>query len=198
MHGFMSPRASRHRLYSNPLSICPCTREQHCFCFTVKPFLIGILYATDVIPRWQSALCLEANAWNKKWFPYYGNQSNVINDQHILTQRQRGEECPIDWYCLLGCSRWSLEEKTSVAGGPQTHPPPICLPTLCLLPSIYVSILWGFCKVGLGGGWGRLCVCIVEVLPGDSIPCWWGRSWGGWKDGAVTCQTAGMLMPWLW
>lgn len=117
------------------------------FVLPLNLFLIGILYAVDVIPRWQSALCLEANAWNKKWFPHYGNQSNVINDQHILTQRQRGEECPIDWYCLLGWSRWSPEEKTSVAGGPQTAPPPICLPTLCLLPSIYVSILWGSCKV---------------------------------------------------
>lgn len=48
--------------------------------------------------------------------------------------------------------------------------------------STYVSIL--------GGGGGS----IVEVLPGaDSVPL--GR-WG-LKSGAVTCQTAGMLMPWL-
>lgn len=38
--------------------------------------------------------------------------------------------------------------------------------------------------------WGA----IVDVLPGgDSVPL---RRWG-LKSGAVTCQTAGMLMPWL-
>lgn len=122
---------------------------------------------------WQSMHCLEANAQNKKWFPHYGNQSNDINDQHILTQRQRGEECPIDWYCLLGRSRWSLEEKTSVAGGP--HTPPNCLPSLCLLPAIYVSILGGSEKGGAEEG----CMCIVGVLPGDSIPCRRCREEGG-------------------
>lgn len=96
---------------------------------------------------------------NKKWFPHYGNQSNVISDQHILTQRQRGEECPIDWYCLLGRSRWSPEEKTSVAGlvdPPQ--PPPHSLPS-----SLYICLnTWGI--LNEGGSWRGLhvCVCVLS------------------------------------
>ena len=45
-------------------------------------------------------------------------------------------------------------------------------------------------RLNTGGGGGA----IVEALPGgDSVP---KRRWG-LKSGAVTCQTAGMLMPWL-
>ena len=154
---------------------------------------------------WQSMPCLEANAQNKKWFPCFGNQSNLISDQHIHTHRQRGEECPIDWYCLPGRPRGSPEEKTSVAGGP--HSPPNRLPSLCLLSFIYVSILLkkGGTEEGCMCVLSRccretpshavgVCVCVCVCVCGFGAVVWLG----GWKDGAVTCQTAGMLMPWLW
>lgn len=134
--------ARRRRLYLNPLSTLPVAKNNNIvFILPLNLFffffLIDILYATNITQGWQSVHCLEANAPNKKCFPHYGNQSNVISDQHILTQRQRGEECPIDWYCLLGRSRWSPEEKTSVAGGP-LHSPQTASPLFAFFP-LYMS-----------------------------------------------------------
>lgn len=65
------------------------------------------------------------------------------------------------------------------------HPLPsslyICLNTWGILGKLYVCV---YCR----GAAEQLCPMLVVL----------GGGGDGWKDGAVTCQTAGMLMPWLW
>lgn len=125
---------------------------------------------------WQSLFCLEANTQNKKWFPRYGNQSNVISNQHILTQRQRGEECPIDWYCLLGWSRWSPEEKTSVAGGP-----PHSSPLSAFFPLYMSQYLWDLRQ---GGGELKKAACVYVYCRGAAGSLSHAGSVEGWGGGA--------------
>lgn len=69
----------------------------------------------------------------------------------------------------------------------------------CHLPSIYVSILLKkaasvYCQAAVGDSVPCWCVCACGEIGGRRL---WFR---GLKrvDGAVTCQTTGMLMPRLW
>lgn len=57
-----------------------------------------------------------------------------------------------------------------------THSPPAASPLFAFFP-LYMSQYLEDLRRG-GAGEGCVCVCIVEVLPGDSIPCWW-CVWGG-------------------
>lgn len=86
----------------------------------------------------------------------YGNQSSVISDQHILTRRQRGEECPIDRADLLKKRPVSLAD-----------PSPAVFPLY--MSQYFFSVLVVGSEAGVRRG---LRVCVYC----DSVPCWW-RQW---------------------
>lgn len=145
---------------------------------------------------WQSQHCFGGKcAKQKKWFPHYGNQSKRYQRStysHPQTARRRMPH----WLILPARPVSLISRRKDQCRWWTPHSSPLP-PLLIAFFPLYMSQYFGGISERRGELKKAACVCIVEMLPGDSIPCWRCRG-GGWKDGAVTCQTAGMLMPWLW